>query len=180
MHITLEVFRDLGLAFGVALFVMYVLILAWFKDFKIPGIIMAPIPLTLVGIIPGHLLMGSFFTATSMIGFIALAGIIVRNSILLVDFAEEKIKEGVPLHRAVVEAGVIRTRPIILTAVAIIVGSFVIIFDPIFNGLAISLIFGTIGSTTLTLVLIPLMYYASKLKTLKEKPSKEEVYRELF
>lgn len=180
MHITLEVFRDLGLAFGVALFVMYVLILGWFKDFKIPGIIMAPIPLTLVGIIPGHLLMGAFFTATSMIGFIALAGIIVRNSILLVDFAEEKIKEGVPLHRAVVEAGVIRTRPIILTAVAIIVGSFVIIFDPIFNGLAISLIFGTIGSTTLTLVLIPLMYYASKLKTLKEKPSKEEVYRELF
>jgi multidrug efflux pump subunit AcrB len=180
MHITLEVFRDLGLAFGVALFVMYVLILGWFKDFKIPGIIMAPIPLTLVGIIPGHLLMGAFFTATSMIGFIALAGIIVRNSILLVDFAEEKIKEGVPLHRAVVEAGVIRTRPIILTAVAIIVGSFVIIFDPIFNGLAISLIFGTIGSTTLTLVLIPLMYYASKLKTLKEKPSKDEVYRELF
>ena len=96
------------------------------------------------------------------------------------DFAEEKIKEGVPLHRAVVEAGVTRTRPIILTAVAIIVGSFVIIFDPIFNGLAISLIFGTIGSTTLTLVLIPLMYYASKLKTQKEKPSKEEVYRELF
>jgi multidrug efflux pump subunit AcrB len=180
MHITLEVFRDLGLAFGVALFVMYVLILGWFKDFKIPGIIMAPIPLTLVGIIPGHLLMGAFFTATSMIGFIALAGIIVRNSILLVDFAEEKIKEGVPLHRAVIEAGVIRTRPIILTAVAIIVGSFVIIFDPIFNGLAISLIFGTIGSTTLTLVLIPLMYYASKLKTQKEKPSKEEVYRELF
>lgn len=180
MHITLEVFRDLGLAFAVALFVMYVLILAWFKDFKIPVIIMAPIPLTLVGIIPGHLLMGAFFTATSMIGFIALAGIIVRNSILLVDFAEENVKEGVPLHRAVVEAGVVRTRPIILTAVAIIVGSFVIIFDPIFNGLAISLIFGTIGSTTLTLVLIPLMYYASKLKTLKEKPSKEEVYRELF
>ncbi|WP_029552079.1 efflux RND transporter permease subunit [Thermocrinis jamiesonii] len=179
MHITLEVFRDLGLAFGVALFVMYVLILGWFKDFKIPGIIMAPIPLTLVGIVPGHLLMGAFFTATSMIGFIALAGIIVRNSILLVDFAEEKIKEGVPLHLAVVEAGVVRTRPILLTAIAIIVGSFVIIFDPIFNGLAISLIFGTIGSTTLTLVLIPVMYYASRAKSLEKVPSKEEIYEDI-
>jgi multidrug efflux pump subunit AcrB len=167
MHITLEVFRDLGLAFGVALFVMYVLILGWFKSFKAPGIIMAPIPLTLVGIIPGHWIMdqvlgGVFFTATSMIGFIALAGIIVRNSILLVDFAEERMKEGLPPHMAVVEAGVIRTRHILLTAVAVIIGAFVILFDPIFNGLAISLIFGTIGSTTLTLVLIPLMYYASK------------------
>ncbi|WP_448584264.1 efflux RND transporter permease subunit [Thermocrinis sp.] len=180
MHITLEVFRDLGLAFGVALFVMYVLILAWFKDFKIPGIIMAPIPLTLIGIIPGHLLMGAYFTATSMIGFIALAGIIVRNSILLVDFAEEKIREGVPHHLAVVEAGVVRTRPILLTAIAIIVGSFVIIFDPIFNGLAISLIFGTIGSTTLTLVLIPVMYYASKIKSLASVPSKEEIYRDIL
>ncbi|WP_448588509.1 efflux RND transporter permease subunit [Thermocrinis sp.] len=179
MHITLEVFRDLGLAFGVALFVMYVLILAWFKDFKIPGIIMAPIPLTLVGIIPGHLLMGAFFTATSMIGFIALAGIIVRNSILLVDFAEERIREGVSPHLAVVEAGVIRTRPILLTAVAIVVGSFVIIFDPIFNGLAISLIFGTIGSTTLTLILIPVMYYASKVKSQKNLPSKEEIYKDM-
>ena len=180
MHITLEVFRDLGLAFGVALFVMYVLILGWFKDFKIPGIIMAPIPLTLVGIIPGHLLMGAYFTATSMIGFIALAGIIVRNSILLVDFAEERIREGIPPHLAVVEAGVVRTRPILLTAIAIIVGSFVIIFDPIFNGLAISLIFGTIGSTTLTLVLIPVMYYASKTKFLADAPSEEEIYKDIL
>lgn len=180
MHITLEVFRDLGLAFGVALFVMYVLILGWFKDFRIPGIIMAPIPLTLVGIIPGHLLMGAFFTATSMIGFIALAGIIVRNSILLVDFAEERIKDGVPPHLAVVEAGVIRTRPILLTAVAVIVGAFVIVFDPIFNGLAISLIFGTIGSTTLTLVLIPLMYYSSKVKRIERLPTAEEVQRDIL
>ncbi len=180
MHITLEVFRDLGLAFGVALFVMYVLILGWFKDFKIPGIIMAPIPLTLVGIIPGHLIMNAFFTATSMIGFIALAGIIVRNSILLVDFAEERIKDGVPAHLAVVEAGVIRTRPILLTAVAVIVGAFVIIFDPIFNGLAISLIFGTIGSTTLTLVLIPVMYYASRVKKMETLPTAEEVQRDIL
>ncbi len=180
MHITLEVFRDLGLAFGVALFVMYILILGWFKNFKIPGIIMAPIPLTLVGIIPGHLIMNAFFTATSMIGFIALAGIIVRNSILLVDFAEEKIKDGVPPHLAVVEAGVIRTRPILLTAIAVIVGAFVIIFDPIFNGLAISLIFGTIGSTTLTLVLIPVMYYASKVKRMDTLPTAEEVQRDIL
>lgn len=180
MHITLEVFRDLGLAFAVALFVMYVLILGWFKDFRIPGIIMAPIPLTLVGIIPGHWLMGAFFTATSMIGFIALAGIIVRNSILLVDFAEERIRDGVPPHLAVVEAGVIRTRPILLTAIAVAVGAFVILFDPIFNGLAISLIFGTIGSTILTLVLIPVMYYASKIKRLALLPSPEEVQRDIL
>ncbi len=186
MHITLEVFRDLGLAFGVALFVMYVLILGWFKSFKVPGIIMAPIPLTLVGIIPGHWLMdklmgGVFFTATSMIGFIALAGIIVRNSILLVDFAEERLKEGLPVHLAVVEAGVVRTRPILLTAVAVVIGAFVILFDPIFNGLAISLIFGTIGSTMLTLVLIPLMYYASKLKGIPPEacPTPDEIKRDL-
>ncbi|MFN3471212.1 MAG: efflux RND transporter permease subunit, partial [Aquificaceae bacterium] len=180
MHITLEVFRDLGLAFGVALFIMYVLILGWFKDFRIPGIIMAPIPLTLVGIIPGHLILNAFFTATSMIGFIALAGIIVRNSILLVDFAEERIKDGVPPHLAVVEAGVIRTRPILLTAVAVMVGAFVILFDPIFNGLAISLISGTIGSTTLTLVLIPVMYYASKVKKVERLPTPEEVKKDIF
>ncbi|WP_461832353.1 efflux RND transporter permease subunit [Aquifex sp.] len=187
MHITLEVFRDLGLAFAVAVFVMYVLVLGWFKDFRIPGIILAPIPLTLVGIIPGHWLMDKimgnvFFTATSMIGFIALGGIIVRNSILLVDFAEQRIKEGLPVHVAVVEAGVIRTRPILLTAAAVIIGAFVIIFDPIFNGLAISLIFGTIGSTTLTLVLIPVMYYASKVKRMPPEacPTPEMIKRDLM
>ncbi|RUM29961.1 MAG: AcrB/AcrD/AcrF family protein [Aquifex sp.] len=187
MHITLEVFRDLGLAFGVAVFVMYVLVLGWFKDFKVPGLILAPIPLTLVGIIPGHFIMDKimgnvFFTATSMIGFIALGGIIVRNSILLVDFAEQRIREGLPVHVAVVEAGVIRTRPILLTAAAVIIGAFVIIFDPIFNGLAISLIFGTIGSTTLTLILIPLMYYASKVKRLPPEycPTPEEIKRDLM
>ena len=182
MQITLEVFRDLGIAFAVALFVMYVLILGWFKDFKVPGIIMAPIPLTLVGIIPGHWLMGAFFTATSMIGFIALAGIIVRNSILLVDFAEQRQKEGLPIHVAVVESGVIRTRPILLTAVAVVIGAFVILFDPIFNGLAISLIFGTIGSTILTLILIPLMYYSSRVKRLEpsECPTPEAIRKDLM
>ncbi len=190
MHITIRVFKDLGLAFMGAIFLIWVLILAWFKDYRIPGIIMAPIPLTLVGIIPGHWLMDKlmgnvFFTATSMIGFIALAGIIIRNSILLVDFAEQRLREGVPLHVAVVESGVIRTRPVLLTAAALIVGAFVIIFDPIFNGLAVSLIFGTIGSTTLTLVLIPVMYYYSKLKRLKKQPgyvvpSPEEVKRDLM
>ena len=190
MHITIRVFKDLGLAFVGAIFLIWVLILAWFKDYRIPGIIMAPIPLTLVGIIPGHWLMDKlmgnvFFTATSMIGFIALAGIIIRNSILLVDFAEQRLREGVPLHVAVVESGVIRTRPVLLTAAALIVGAFVIIFDPIFNGLAVSLIFGTIGSTTLTLVLIPVMYYYSKLKRLKKQPgyvvpSPEEVKRDLM
>ena len=190
MHITIRVFKDLGIAFIGAIFLIWVLIVAWFKDYRIPGVIMAPIPLTLVGIIPGHWLMDKimgnvFFTATSMIGFIALAGIIIRNSILLVDFAEQRLKEGVPLHVAVVESGVIRTRPVLLTAAALIVGSFVIIFDPIFNGLAVSLIFGTIGSTTLTLVLIPVMYYYSKLKRLKKQPgyvvpSPEEVKRDLL
>jgi len=190
MHITIRVFKDLGIAFIGAIFLIWVLILAWFKDFKIPGIIMAPIPLTLVGIIPGHWLMDKimgnvFFTATSMIGFIALAGIIIRNSILLVDFAEQRLREGVPLHVAVVESGVIRTRPVLLTAAALIVGAFVIIFDPIFNGLAVSLIFGTIGSTTLTLVLIPVMYYYSRLKVFKKQPgyvvpSPEEVKRDLM
>ncbi len=177
MHITLEVFRDLGLAFVGAIFVMYLLILIWFKDYGIPGVIMAPIPLTLIGIIPGHLLLNSFFTATSMIGFIALAGIIVRNSIIVVDFAEQRVQKGVPLAYAVVEAASVRTRPIFLTAIGIIVGSFVILFDPIFNGLAISLIFGTLGSTTLSLILIPLLYYGHKLKKGYSAPTKEELQK---
>uniref|UniRef100_A0A832LVN3 Efflux RND transporter permease subunit n=1 Tax=Caldimicrobium thiodismutans TaxID=1653476 RepID=A0A832LVN3_9BACT len=172
MHITLEVFRDLGIAFLGAIFVMYVLILIWFQDFRIPGVIMAPIPLTLFGIIPGHLIMNSFFTATSMIGFIALAGIIVRNSIIVVDFAEQRYKSGLPLQLAVIESAAVRTRPILLTAIGVVVGSLVILFDPIFNGLAISLIFGTIGSTLLSLFLIPLLYYGHKLKKSKTLPSK--------
>lgn len=180
MHITLEVFRDLGLAFLGAIFVMYVLILGWFRDFRIPGVIMAPIPLTLFGIIPGHLILNSFFTATSMIGFIALAGIIVRNSILVVDFAEQRVKKGIPLALAVVESAAVRTRPIFLTAAGVVVGAFVILFDPIFNGLAISLIFGTIGSTLLSLFLIPLLYYGHKLKTGHKPPSSDLLKKQIF
>jgi multidrug efflux pump subunit AcrB len=143
-QITYEVFRDLGLAFAVGLIVMYLLIVGWFQSFVVPVVIMSPIPLTLTGIIPGHLLLGAFFTATSMIGFIALAGIIVRNSILLVEFAKQRTDEGLPLEEAVIEAGIVRAKPILLTAAAVMVGSFVILFDPIFQGMAISLIFGTL------------------------------------
>ncbi len=158
-QVTYETFRDMGIAFAVAIVVLYILLVGWFKSFKMPAVIMSPIPFTLVGIVPGHLLMGAFFTATSMIGFIALAGIILRNSILLVEFAEQKLKEGLSLEEALLEAGIVRTRPILLTAAAIVVGAFVIIFDPIFNGLAIALIFGTIASTLLTLVVVPVLYY---------------------
>jgi multidrug efflux pump subunit AcrB len=158
-HITYETFRDMGIAFAVALLLIYLLIVAQFQSFLTPVVIMAPIPLTLIGILPGHWLTGSYFTATSMIGFIALAGIIVRNSILLVDFIQHQEAEGVPLLEAVIRAGAIRTRPILLTAAALMVGAFVIILDPIFQGLAVSLLFGVGASTVLTLVVIPLLYY---------------------
>lgn len=158
-QITYETFRDMGLAFGAALVLIYLLIVGEFQSFLTPLVIMAPIPLTLVGIVPGHWLTGSYFTATSMIGFIALAGIIVRNSILLVDFIQTEQKSGTPLQEAVIRAGAIRTRPIVLTAAALMVGAFVIILDPIFQGLAISLLFGVFASTLLTLVVIPVLYY---------------------
>ena len=158
-QITYETFRDMGIAFAVALLLIYLLIVAQFQSFLTPMVIMAPIPLTLIGILPGHWLTGSYFTATSMIGFIALAGIIVRNSILLVDFIQHQEAEGVPLLEAVIRAGAIRTRPILLTAAALMVGAFVIILDPIFQGLAVSLLFGVGASTILTLVVIPLLYY---------------------
>ncbi len=158
-QITYDVFRDMGIAFGVVLVLMYILVVAWFRSFVTPIIIMLPIPLTLVGILPGHWLMGTYFTATSMIGFIALAGIIVRNSILLVDFIEQEIAAGSPLRDAVIEAGAVRLRPIFLTGAALVVGGGVILLDPIFGGLAVSLIFGVIVSTLLTLVVIPLIYY---------------------
>ena len=158
-HITYETFRDMGIAFAVALLLIYLLIVAQFQSFLTPVVIMAPIPLTLIGILPGHWLTGSYFTATSMIGFIALAGIIVRNSILLVDFIQHQEAEGVSLLEAVIRAGAIRTRPILLTAAALMVGAFVIILDPIFQGLAVSLLFGVGASTVLTLVVIPVLYY---------------------
>jgi multidrug efflux pump subunit AcrB len=158
-HITYEVFRDLGIAFGAVMVLIYILVVAWFKDFTTPLVIMAPIPLTLIGILPGHALFGAFFTATSMIGFIALAGIIVRNSIILIDFAEMKRREGMALDEAIIEAGAVRFRPMLLTGAAVVVGSFVIVFDPIFQGLAIAMMCGEIASTTLSRVTIPILYY---------------------
>ncbi len=158
-HITYEVFRDLGIAFGVVLVLIYILVVAWFRNFITPLIIMAPIPLTLVGILPGHWLFGAFFTATSMIGFIALAGIIVRNSILLIDFVQMEWRDGGDLREAVIKAGAVRFRPIALTAAAVVVGSFVMLFDPIFQGLAIAMMFGAVAATALTLIAVPLLYY---------------------
>ncbi|MCX7798980.1 MAG: efflux RND transporter permease subunit [Fimbriimonadales bacterium] len=163
-HITYEVFRDLGIAFAVVLILIYILVVAWFQDFRTPLVIMAPIPLTLVGILPAHAMMGAFFTATSMIGFIAGAGIIVRNSIILVDFIELRRREGMPLDQAVIDAGATRFRPMLLTAAAVIVGSFVILFDPIFQGLAISLMAGEIASTLLSRVAVPVLYYMMRLR----------------
>lgn len=176
-QITYEVFRDMGIAFAAVLFLIYVLVVAWYRSFLTPFIIMAPIPLTLIGILPGHWLFGSFFTATSMIGFIALAGIIVRNSILLVDFVQMEWSVHNDLRKALIEAGVVRLRPIVLTAAAVVVGSFVMIFDPIFQGLAIAMMFGAIAATGLTLVAVPLMYYelyhTKSTLSFEEKPMQE-------
>ena len=163
-HITYEVFRDLGSAFAVVLVIIYMLIVGWFQDFKVPFVMMVAIPLSLVGILVGHWLLGAFFTATSMIGMIALAGIMVRNSILLIDFINLRLKDGVPLKKAVIEAGAVRTTPILLTAGTVVIGAFVILFDPIFQGLAISLMGGSIASTALTLVIVPLIYYLMQRK----------------
>ena len=158
-HITLEVFRDLGIAFAAVLVLIFVLVVGWFESFEVPWVILVPIPLSLIGIIPAHGLFGAFFTATSMIGFIAGAGIIVRNSIILVDFIELKLREGMPLALAVEEAGVVRFRPILLTAAAVIVGSLVMLADPIFQGLAISLMSGAVASTLLSIPSVPVLYY---------------------
>jgi multidrug efflux pump subunit AcrB len=174
-HITYEVFRDLGVAFAVVLVIIYILVVAWFRNFITPLVIMAPIPLTLVGILPGHWLFGAFFTATSMIGFIALAGIVVRNSILLVDFVQMEWTEKGELRQALIRAGAVRFRPILLTAAAVVVGSFVMLFDPIFQGLAIAMMFGAVASTLLTLIAVPLLYYEFfKSKPCPERGNKEE------
>jgi len=159
-QVTYETFRDMGLAYAVGLVLIYLLVVAQFRSYSVPLIIMAPIPLTLIGILPGHALLGRQFTATSMIGMIALAGIIVRNSILLVDFIRQEVARGVPLADAVVKAGAVRARPIALTGLAAMAGAFFILDDPIFSGLAVSLIFGILVSTLLTLVVIPVVYYA--------------------
>ncbi|MCF6308499.1 MAG: efflux RND transporter permease subunit [Flavobacteriaceae bacterium] len=163
-QITLEVFRDLGMAFLVAIIFIYILIVGWFQSFKAPLVMMVAIPLSLIGIILGHWMMDAFFTATSFIGMIALAGIMVRNSVLLIDFINLRLAEGVPLKKAVIEAGAVRTTPILLTAGTVVIGAFVILFDPIFQGLAISLMGGTIVSTVLTLLVVPLVYYLIERK----------------
>jgi multidrug efflux pump subunit AcrB len=164
----------MGAAYGVGLILIYLLVVAQFKSYLTPLVIMAPIPLTIIGVMPGHALLNAQFTATSMIGMIALAGIIVRNSILLVDFIELQVAQGVAFKEAVVQSAAVRAQPIALTGLAAMIGAFFILDDPIFNGLAISLIFGILVSTLLTLVVIPVLYYAlywRRNKALAEAPS---------
>ncbi len=163
-HITYEVFRDLGLAFAAVLVLIYVLVVAWFQSFRTPAIIMMAIPFSLIGILPAHGMLNAFFTATSMIGFIAGAGIVVRNSIILVDFIELRVKQGMPLDEAVIDAGAVRFRPMMLTALAVIVGAGVILFDPIFQGLAISLMAGEVASLLLSRMAVPVLYYMAEAK----------------
>jgi multidrug efflux pump subunit AcrB len=163
-QVTYETFRDMGIAYAVGLLLIYILVVAQFGSYRVPLIIMAPIPLTIIGVMPGHALLGAQFTATSMIGMIALAGIIVRNSILLVDFVNMHVAQGMDLQKAVILSGATRAKPIILTGLAAMLGAFFILDDPIFNGLAISLIFGVLVSTILTLVVIPVVYYAAVYK----------------
>ncbi|MEN9489022.1 MAG: hypothetical protein RL494_1287, partial [Bacteroidota bacterium] len=163
-QITLEVFRDLGVAFAVVIVIIYMLIVGWFQNFKTPMVMMLAIPLSLIGIVFGHWLLGAFFTATSFIGMIALAGVMVRNSVLLIDFIEIRLNEGVPLKQAIIEAGAVRTTPILLTTGAVVIGASIILFDPIFQGLAISLVFGAIVSTVLTLLVVPIIYYITERK----------------
>lgn len=166
-QVTFETFRDMGIAYGVGLILIYLLVVAQFKSYLVPLIIMAPIPLTIIGVMPGHALFGAQFTATSMIGMIALAGIIVRNSILLVDFINLQIRDGIDLQHAVIAAASARAKPIILTGLAAMLGALFILDDPIFNGLALSLIFGILVSTVLTLVVIPVLYYATLYKKIQ-------------
>jgi len=166
-HITYEVFRDLGLAFAAVLILIYILVVAWFQSFKTPLVIMAAIPFSLVGILPGHWAMGAFFTATSMIGFIAGAGIVVRNSIILVDFIELRLNMGETVAQAVIDAGAVRFRPMMLTAAAVVVGSAVILFDPIFQGLAISLMAGEVASLLLSRMTVPVLFYRMRRRELR-------------
>ena len=169
-HITLEVFRDLGLAFCVVMVLIYMLMVGWFKDYITPLVVMAAIPFSLIGILPAHWGLNAFFTATSMIGFMAGAGIVVRNSIILVDFIELRISHGLPLAEAVVEAGAIRFRPMLLTALAVVVGASVILADPIFQGLAISLMFGEIASLLISRMAVPVLYFMIKSRY-RQKPA---------
>jgi multidrug efflux pump subunit AcrB len=157
-QITLELFRDLGLAFGVVLILIYVLLVGWFRSFSVPAVVMVAIPFSLVGILPAHAAMGAFFSATSMVGFMAGAGIVVRNAIILVDFAQIRVREGMSVADAVVDAGAVRFRPMLLTALAVIVGASVILFDPIFQGLALSLMAGELASLLISRVAVPVLY----------------------
>lgn len=163
-QITLEVFRDLGTAFLVVIIIIYMLIVGWFQNFKTPLVMMLAIPLSLVGIVLGHWILGAFFTATSFIGMIALAGVMVRNSVLLIDFIEIRLNDGIPLKQAIIDAGAVRTTPILLTTGAVVIGASIILFDPIFQGLAISLVAGAIVSTMLTLIVVPMIYYMTEKK----------------
>ena len=174
-QVTIEVFRDLGLAFAIALLLIYALLVGWFQSFTVPLVIMAPIPLTLIGILPGHAISGAFFTATSMIGMIALAGIIVRNSILLVDFIQLAETRGRTLREAVLEAGAVRFRPIALTAAAVVVGGLVMVLDPIFQGLAVALMSGAVVATLLTMVAVPILYWELRRRETPEPPTPELV-----
>lgn len=158
----------MGIAFAAVLILIYGLVVGWFQSFRTPLIIMAAIPFSLVGIIPAHGLLNAFFTATSMIGFIAGAGIVVRNSIILVDFIELRLSEGMPLDQAVIDAGAVRFRPMMLTAAAVVVGSSVILFDPIFQGLAIALMAGEIASLLLSRMTVPILYFVSQRKQHQE------------
>jgi multidrug efflux pump subunit AcrB len=158
-QVTYETFRDMAIAYGVGLLLIYLLVVAQFRSYLVPLVIMAPIPLTIIGIMPGHAILGAQFTATSMIGMIALAGIIVRNSILLVDFINQQVREGMDFADAVIKSAVVRAKPIALTALAAMAGAVFILDDPIFSGLAVSLLFGLFVSTVLTLVVIPVVYY---------------------
>lgn len=168
-QITLEVFRDLGAAFLVVIIIIYMLIVGWFQNFKTPIVMMVAIPLSLVGIVLGHWMLDAYFTATSFIGMIALAGVMVRNSVLLIDFIEIRLNDGIPMKQAIIEAGAVRTTPILLTTGAVVIGASIILFDPIFQGLAISLVAGAIVSTLLTLLVVPLIYYITEKKKWENK-----------
>jgi multidrug efflux pump subunit AcrB len=178
-HITYEVFRDLGIAFAVVLVLIFVLVVGWFQSFTTPLVIMVAIPFSLIGILPAHAAMGAFFTATSMIGFIAGAGIVVRNSIILVDFIELRVSQGMPLDQAVIDAGAVRFRPMMLTAAAVIVGASVILFDPIFQGLAISLMAGEVASLLFSRMTVPILYFLDKRWETRHAPKAEEGMEEI-
>jgi multidrug efflux pump subunit AcrB len=158
MRMTLDIYRDMGVALGGALLMVYFLLVAYYRSFLLPMIAMSSVPLGVIGIFPGHWLVGADFSATSMVGIIALSGVVIRNSLLIIDFIQDNLKHGMPLDVAVRQAGAVRLRPILLTTLAIILGSAIMVSDPVFGGLAISLIFGTVASTALTVFVVPILY----------------------